>query len=213
MVCSRLALYCPWTQSRSALWVEHLKIFKTKAASDIWNSREILRCIILGENISVQIVQTPGHGWPEQDRQSSCTVQKGQNRMYFQNSLSVYTAARENTCDFLYFSTLYSAEGAESARAIPNAQAKQSSRPTVLSDSNWPHWWQRHRMFGVIGLHWEPSYRRSPQHHCIRHWSCLIGRSTCKSYSGWKPDDFMDLIIQFDRGAQIGSNDCIFTLH
>lgn len=103
MMCSRLALYCPWTQSRSALCVEHLKIFKTKAASDIWDSREILRCIILGENISVQIVQTPGHGWPEQDRQSSCTVQKGQNRMYFQNSLSVYTAARENTCNFCTF--------------------------------------------------------------------------------------------------------------
>ncbi len=32
-------------------------------------------------------------------------------------------------------------------------------------------------MFGVIGLHWE-------QHHRIRHWSCLIGRSTCKSDSG-----------------------------
>lgn len=114
---------------------------------------------------------------------------------------------------FLYFSTLYSAEGAESAWAIPNAQAKQSSRPTVLSDSNWPHWWQRHRMFGVIGLHWEPSYRHSPQHHCISHWSCLIGRSTCKSYSGWKLDDFMDLIILFDPGAQTGSSDRIFTLH
>ncbi len=154
------------------LWVvEHLKICKTKWAGDIWDSRKPLR------TSRWQVAWAPGHTltWPGQTKQLRCPERPDQDVLWEQTQVFQRVQLLEQTQAF--FSTFLHcnvAEGAESARATPNAQ---SSRPTVLSDSNWLHWGQRCRMFGVIGLHWE-------QHHRIRHWSCLIGRSTCKSDSG-----------------------------